>query len=515
MDELSFYRQLGLVSNPFQYTNADEEDELQNYFIPPPYFESVWGDPSRPSSCVVFAPRGGGKSAQRRMIELRSLDSRVLAVQYSRFEFEKGKGLEAIDLDYHLRNINRICLIALLMLIYEKNITNSVYSGTERMHIQELCRFYLFDLNSDRIIGAVNSIMTIFDKGKEFFKRNLWAINTIIDSIFKKVGLSPAGQNSPSSQKFSVPSKNHLDIILSLIKKLGIESTYILVDKVDETQLTGNDAKASFDLVATLIRDLDLLQMKNIGFKFFLWDALYPFYEKMARPDRVSQFRLDWAFDDLDKMIKLRLRAYSLADRVVGFSDLLDSELPIELTQAVEGLVIAFSHGSPRDVVRICRQMGIEQQRISPDSRRIGLEAVTSAFNVFCEQRAKEVVSEQVLSELRKAKRLDFTVSYIASEVFKISTNGARNKIGTWLNSGVVRQVDDILIKGSKKPVHHYAVVDSRVAKAMFPELTFDDFLGKKVRNCQKCKTWVYRDWDLSSNHICQICKVRITSSVE
>lgn len=73
MDELSFYKGIGFKSNPFQYTNADQEENLEKYFIPPPYFQSVWGDPSKPSSCVIFAPRGGGKSAQRKMIETRSI----------------------------------------------------------------------------------------------------------------------------------------------------------------------------------------------------------------------------------------------------------------------------------------------------------------------------------------------------------------------------------------------------------------------------------------------------------
>ncbi len=36
MDEKQFLSRLGFSDNPFQFTNADEEDHLQTYFIPLP-----------------------------------------------------------------------------------------------------------------------------------------------------------------------------------------------------------------------------------------------------------------------------------------------------------------------------------------------------------------------------------------------------------------------------------------------------------------------------------------------
>lgn len=510
MDELSFYRQLGFKANPFQYTNADEEDYLKDYFIPPPYFQSVWGDPSRPSSCVIFAPRGGGKSAQRKMIEIRSIASNVLALQYSRFEFSKDQSVQDITLDYHLKNINRICLIAFLMQVYEKNMDSLTFDSTERAHIRTLCEFYLADLNADSIINAANSIMTLYDKAKEFFKRNLWAINSILDNIFKKIGLTTAKDANAKNPSIAKPSKTHLEIIISLIKSLGVDSIYILIDKVDETALTGNDAKASFTLIEPLIRDLELLQMKGIGFKFFLWNELYPYYKKYARPDRVPQFELNWNSDQLSKMMKLRLTAYSSDEKEpIRFYNILDPQMSDRLKRAVTELIITFSHASPRDMIRVCQQMVTEQLRINPMVKRITITAATDGFNVFCQHRAKEVVSsDHIMNELQKNHRLDFTVNFVANEKFKISTNAARTKIQTWVNTGVVKYIDDIQINGSKRPVHHYAVVDARVAKSIFPELSFVNFLKDKIRTCDKCGSDMFRDWDLSSNHICQNCKV-------
>jgi hypothetical protein len=52
------YDQLGFRTHPFLKTNADEEDSLQSYFVPPPYFDAIIGDPKMPNSSVVLAPRG-------------------------------------------------------------------------------------------------------------------------------------------------------------------------------------------------------------------------------------------------------------------------------------------------------------------------------------------------------------------------------------------------------------------------------------------------------------------------
>jgi hypothetical protein len=69
-----FLRRFGFKGDPFESTNADQEPDLGEYFVPPPYFATVMGDVTRPQSHVVLAPRGGGKTAQRRMIENRSMD---------------------------------------------------------------------------------------------------------------------------------------------------------------------------------------------------------------------------------------------------------------------------------------------------------------------------------------------------------------------------------------------------------------------------------------------------------
>jgi len=506
MDEATFLNRLGFLNNPFQYTNADEEELLQNYFVPPPYFQSVWGNPQTPGSCIVFAPRGAGKSAQRKIIEVRSLSQPVLAIQYSRFEFPNAGDFQQVNLQYHLKNIIQLALIGFLLRCYETGAQQVHFDKTDRHQLSELCKFYLSGLQPEQVQQAVSAIKTRFDKAVDFLRQNLWAVNALVNAFLQKAGGGTTNiPPSPIGTTIQQVSRTHLDVLVRIITKMGFQSVYILIDKVDETQYTSTDAQASYSLIQPLLRDLETLQISGVGFKFFLWDAIKPHYIKFARPDRIPQFDLNWRSDELKHMMKIRLKAFATHEPAPTFADLLSDEMGAEEKAAVESLTLAFAHGSPRDMIRLCRQMLQEQLRLGEDASKISRQAVKNAFNVFCNERAAEIVPDRMLEEIKKNRRLNFTTSYVASNTFKIDTNSARSKIKNWVNTGVVRRIEDVPTKGGK-PNHQFAIVDARVAKSIFPEMSFVDFLRSKVAHC-KCAAYVFRDWDLNKEHICHNCK--------
>lgn len=116
-------RNLGFNLDPFAKTNADEEELLKSYFIEPPFFKAVYGDLSTPKSAVVFAPRGGGKTALKRMLELSSQTDEFMCVTYNQFGVA-GLTLKQIDLQYHFRNIIRLLLVAVLSAAVDKVSTS-------------------------------------------------------------------------------------------------------------------------------------------------------------------------------------------------------------------------------------------------------------------------------------------------------------------------------------------------------------------------------------------------------
>jgi hypothetical protein len=507
MAEKEFLARLGFSENPFQFTNADEEELLQSYFIAPPYFSSVWGNPDAPQSHVIFAPRGGGKSAQRRMIEFSAQENDVFGITYDRFEQLSGVDLQTLGVDYHLRNIIRLALLGFLLEHKERGVQAPAFSRLERQQIEILCQNYLGKLTKLEAIQASNSLKTLSSKAKEFLKSWSGPLNALIAAALATHGLGPAklepGQID-QHEGIGGSTKAHLEVVRDLIKSIGFRSVYVLVDKVDESPETGNDAEASFLLVRPLLRDLELLQMQSLGFKFFLWDKLEPHYRHYARPDRLQQFELSWSQEDINKMLSRRLEVFS-DGKVKDLGQLTDAALakPLQTT------VVIFSAGSPRDMIRICQEMLSEQLRIDLTSSRIGLEAIFAGIAKFCMLRAKELMPSEIFAELTKVGRVDFTTNYVANDVFKIGVNSARNKIREWIQTGTVEKIGEISSGG--RPIYHYALNDVRIAKAMFPHFDLVAFLNAKLMYCFKCGAPLIRDWDLKPVRPCSRCGVEVT----
>jgi hypothetical protein len=354
-----FLAKLGFNENPFQFTNAHEEEQLQSYFVPPPYFDSVWGNPDSPQSHVIFAPRGGGKSAQRRMIEYKAQETGVFAITYDRFEQLETTDLEKLGIDYHLRNIIRLGLLGFLLEYQSRAFMPLSFSKAEREQVETLCHHYLGSIARLEALSALNSLRTLSSKAKQVLKEWAGPISSLISAVLPKMG---SGQMRIDlgipyhAERLDSPTKAHLEIVRDLIKSVGFRSLYILVDKVDETPVTGNNSDASFQLVKPLLRDLELLQMRGIGFKFFLWDTLQQHYRKYARPDRLQQFDLAWTEDEINQMLSRRLEAFS-DGKVKSLAPLTEDRL----ANALGYIVVDFASGSPRDMIRVCQYILTEQ----------------------------------------------------------------------------------------------------------------------------------------------------------
>jgi hypothetical protein len=189
MGQREFLQRLGFSANPFQFTNADEEEHLQSYFVPPPYFASVWGDPDQPRSHVIFAPRGGGKSAQRRMIEYQAQDTNVFTVTYDRFEGLSATDLKSLGLEYHLRNIMELLLLGFLLEYKVRNLQAPAFSNRERKQIEEICEVYLGKINHLDALNALKSLKIVSTKAKQILRDWSGPLNALVTTVLASHGV--------------------------------------------------------------------------------------------------------------------------------------------------------------------------------------------------------------------------------------------------------------------------------------------------------------------------------------
>jgi hypothetical protein len=495
-----FLERFGLREDPFESTDAEQEPELNAYFVPPPFFDAVIGDSSTPKSHVVLAPRGGGKTAQRKMIELNSVEREFLCVTYD--EFDDVTRLSSATWAYHVNQLCRRMLLGVLVALEEDPQRVDRLSSHQKEILKFQVERFLGSLSAAQHELAIRSLKNFGDKARDFFEKYGGPINLVVKALLTKLGLDEVElpTDLPEAAKLDESLRYHYGHLLQIATTIGFESTYILVDRVDEVPATGTAAK-TFEFISPLLLDLRTLDAPGVAIKFFLWDQIESdLQEKGFRRDRVAVDAIHWTLGELQEMMTERLRAYS-AGRVGGFNDLICSGIGLD----VHALLARIGSGSPRDMIRCAKRIVSAETRTNTDSVCISENSVWQGIQAFCTERAGELVKAEYLAELKKVGRPTFTNSLVGSDVFRISTEGARQKIQAWARTGVVAKIDE-LPNQRDRPTHLYGIVDPRVAVAALPAMDVQLVISNYLLVCPSCDALVIND---RSEITCPACQAR------
>ncbi len=478
------HENLGFQNHPFNKTNADEEDSLQDYFVPPPYFDAIIGDPNKPSSTIVLAPRGAGKTAQRRMVEMEGMKKGFLAVTYDRFEFSANDKLSDINLQYHLRNIITRIVVSLVSHITDQSGSIENYSKDQKKQLSLFVQSYLGGLTGEGIQELIKELKGLPERFKDFWREKVGFMESVVNFILKsydleKIDLPDVQQEE---KRLSETYKYQMESLLELVKCAGFKSIYILIDRPDETEHTGNDPEKTYQLIQPLIRDLDLLSLPGFGFKFFLWDQIEPFFRSDARPDRVAQYTLEWKREKLKVVLSKRLSSYS-GGKISSFDQIMTEP------QNLDDVICLLANGSPRNMIRLCELAFAIQGDKNPDSKLITYDTMDQATVSFSEKLFVENYGENILKEIQRVGRELFTTNYVANDILKITSNGARNKITSWIKVGLVAKIGTITTKGAKRPTDFYCVVDPLAVRLIHRSLPLNNFIADRWLPCHSCGT--------------------------
>ncbi len=179
-----FLKTFGFKEDPFASTNAADEPLIGDYFVEPPFFPAVVGDPKVPKSNVVFAPRGGGKTAQKIMIEQKSAkDGTFLCIAYDNFPTETLPRAQVAPQEFHLHNICRTLLLAILLKIQDDEIDPGAMTKFDKMLLVGLSRELLGDLNSEKFKKSLTAIKSMGDKTVDAWNRYGGVVVTLINAI--------------------------------------------------------------------------------------------------------------------------------------------------------------------------------------------------------------------------------------------------------------------------------------------------------------------------------------------
>lgn len=357
-------------------------------------------------------------------------------------------------------------------------------------------------LTGDGIQELLNELKSLPDKFKEFWRKNVGFMESVINFLLKtynleKIDLPDVKQEE---KRLAETYKFQLESLLTLVKKIGFKSIYILLDRPDETEKTGNDPKSTYRLIQPLMRDLELLGLPGYGFKFFLWDQVEAFFRADARPDRVPQYQLKWNRKSLKEVLSKRQLSFS-KKKISTFDSLLEEPCDID------DHLCLMANGSPRNLIRLCELILAIQGDRDSNAQKISMAAIDQATVAHSEQICIENYGQNSLKELQRVGRELFTTNFVANEILKVSANGARNKITGWANIGVVAQVGTVIVPPATRPTHLYGVIDPCAVRLMHRAVPFEEFLRDRWLPCGHCMTDNLINIDLYPDNEDPICR--------
>jgi len=495
-----FFKTFGFSENPFASTNADKEPRLAAYFVPPPYFSSVRGNPEDPRSNVIFAPRGAGKTAQKVMLEdyiENQNDHAIFAITYDQFRSFNKSRISQVNSDWHLVQIIQRMLAGIISLIDEGHGAN--LSQHEKRTLSFCFKNFLGSLSNAEANLAFNSVKSYIERSKDFLRKHGHNISAVVAAIATKWGFEAPALKSIDQEMKDEPLTDIFNRLRDIIIGFGFSSIYILVDRIDEVPDLINDAESSQRFIAPLVNNLHLLESNNVAFKFFLWDRMEDFVTAAGfRPDRIPVYRLNWSDAELEDMLSRRLMAYSNGI-VNNLNQIADDSVYLDLHK----LVCSLSIGSPRDVIRLAQRIVDEHTRILDDGSPLTLVSVESGIQKFCRERSLELYGSKT-EELTKIGIVSFTISYLANDVFRISNQAARQKVQNYLSLGAILKSGEIDNPGNR-PLHEYSIADPRLAFVILSSYSLESVLDSVCFSCQRCSQLLIREGPTVTCHSCSL----------
>ena len=483
-----YFNEHGFKQDPFASTNALHEDFLEEYFITPPYFYSLIGSTINPKSTFVIAPRGTGKTAQRIMIEKMSEHEKgLLTIVYDKFPIEGITNIEDIKLEDHLIRINKYLVIALLTELNERGIERTLNSY-EKSNLKLLIELYLNGISNNEVDNAIKSIKGVTGRIGDLWRAAGKPINSIVNSILKAKGLEGVDLTLSGKAIRKVDYEDvysHMNFLEDLFKAIGISSVYVLVDSIDETSLTGNDAKKSYLLIKPFIKDLRILERRTIVFKFFVWDKIEEYWTQDMRKDRIETFVIEWNLEEIKNLIKERLKAYS-EQKIDRLSQIFDCD------EEDIDLIYIFANNSPRDLINILKSIFDNHLRRSNDMSELpNKDAIINGIEDFCKNKFEEIITtDKQRKDLKRVKLATFTIPYLYNEIFKCESSTARNILMPWTRADIVySSTNKIKVKKSPNPINIYTFSDIRIARHVCSNQRLKEFIDRNLITCDECGT--------------------------
>ena len=284
-------------ASPFEQYVAENEPDILDYAVVPPYFAVAKKRALTPSTHLLFGARGGGKSAtrlatERELWRLHADGVTVpLAVPYIDFtRVLDGPPIHDASPDSLLKELAFRVVETLLLWISDQNDAADKVELLEpdelNLMVVLVQAFYLRVSDANRRISQ-HQAMTILRQNWQSRTR-IWthrkwsAIVELVSTISSGLSEKYANADGVKSQVADLfddagavaSGTALLAKLVEVARIFGFSGISVFVDKVDEHPLTQNSPEASARLIFPLLAHIQRMEVEGLGWQFFLWDRV-------------------------------------------------------------------------------------------------------------------------------------------------------------------------------------------------------------------------------------------------
>ena len=331
------FEQDGQAQNPFTRSAhlAEYDPRRVECFEEFPYYEDVKGTLQSPGPALIYAVRGGGKSALRCQIlsdldhTLNSDSGHILAVVYDQFDrllAPVENDTTRVTLRMHIEYIVGLVVARLFDLSIGKSPTVKLRDLTTNqkwllywyivnfakyLHYRELnqrlgkllgSKYYL---TPENIVKVLLEVLKTVPKAGE----TMGALSEVLTDW-------PLRQAAPAN----IPGQDLLIDLVEICKTAGIDAIYVLVDSLDSANLLGKqgDFEPAFLLIRSLCTTpaLHIQYIPGLVFKIFAPEEIHSLAQNVFRPE-MGERHIHWQKllsgeeSPLSRVLRKRLQVYS------------------------------------------------------------------------------------------------------------------------------------------------------------------------------------------------------------
>lgn len=490
--------QLGLSGNPFEHYTAETEPHITEYAVRPPYLEAIAARALGLSSFILFGDRGAGKSATRITVfnqiwNGKNVDgARPLVVNLTDFTNVLPSLKRGTLADKDLVEAASF-VVAEQVLIWlsahedgdRKRLLDALDTNQRKLAHTIITEFYLARPEMERQFRtqeAFKILGSALAARSSSWLANRWdALSATIASIMTAItskesgeGVVQATEGLAKALKGDQPHAGRavLSRLVQFVQMFEFSGVVVLIDKVDETDLTTNSVENTTKLIFPLLAHIQLLEVNGFAWHFFLWSRVKSFFDEgqyNIRLDKIANSLITWDRNDFRKMLDERLRYFS--NGKATFRDLFVDDKTAEETF---DQVIEIAMGSPRELVKIMDVIIREHDaaNFSQTDRLLSDSSVSRGLDKYVRDVTSTAFSERSLGQIYRLRKTKF-INREVQTAFRINDQSARNKIKGWEDAGLVRLIGTRAAEGDYggKPANEYMIADARIARIMTRDL--------------------------------------------